>query len=155
MEKFDFKLSGLLKLREFREKNIKTELGMIVKEMQEVKIKLNALGEHISEAYTAQGKLLEESNNEGSRSGEMLKFFPYFIDAKRAHIKNQKDLLKELEEKYRNKIVEMKVAMGEVKVIESLKEKEVKKYKKYKLKKEYENIEELRIMRTKPKVDEI
>lgn len=141
MAKFKFKLDGLLKLREFKEKQLKVELGNIVKSIQETKERIEDYNRHITEAYEGQENILEAPAN-----GEMIKFFPFFIEGKNAAIKKEEEELKKLQEAYEIKVQEMKVARGETKVIDKLKEKEKTAYKKDRMKKEFATIEEMRIL---------
>lgn len=140
-KKFKFKLDGLLKLREFKEKRLKVELGQILQDIQSVKTKINGMNEHISETYQAQEKVIYDGAN-----GNLLKFFPDFIQAKRDDIKNHENLIYALEKQYERKVQEMKIAMGETKVIENLKDKKKVEHKKKLDKKSMEDIEELLMM---------
>jgi flagellar FliJ protein len=142
MAKYKFKLEALLKLRKFKEQQIKVELGRIVSEIQRVKNKIEDFKGHIGEAYEGQEKVLQSET-----SGEMIKFFPYFIEAKSAAIKSEVGTLAELQEQYDLKIIEMKEARGETKVIDKLKEKDKSIFKKEKEKSEFAKIEEMRILR--------
>lgn len=140
-KKFKFKLDALLKLREFKEKKLKVELGNLVSGMNRAKELINDYGLHINEAYAGQEKLLE-----GQVQGEMLKFFPYFVEGKNAAIKKAKENLATLQTQYEAKIKEMTIARGETKVIDKLKDKEHLLFKKEKAKKDFEKIEDLRII---------
>ncbi|MBK26461.1 MAG: flagellar export protein FliJ [Halobacteriovorax sp.] len=141
MPKFKFKLDGLLKLREFKEKQLKVELGNILKGIQECKSRIESYHEHIGEAYAGQENILSDNTR-----GETIKFFPYFIEGKNSAIKQEQEKLAILQEQYEIKVQEMKVARGETKVIDKLKEKEKKEFKKNKNKKDFETLEEMRIL---------
>ncbi len=138
MQKFKFKLDGLLKVREFKEKRLKVELGEILTQIQNVKDEIQTLNDNIVETYEAQEKFLADPS-----SGDMVKFFPRFIKTKKADIKNKENLLFALEKKFDQKQVEMGVARGEVKVIENLKEKKSTEHKKKAEKKFQEDVDEL------------
>jgi flagellar protein FliJ len=138
MKKFKFKLDGLLKVREFREKKLKLELGEIMKEINSLKELNKELNNAISEAYRGQEQLLADSTG-----AKMLEFFPFFIEAKKEHIKNNENLIYSLQRKYEQKVHELTVAMGEVKVIDNLKDKEQTEYKKEADKKYQQDIEDL------------
>ncbi len=142
MSKYKFKLEGLLKLRKFKEQQLKVELGQIVSEIQRVNNKILEYKGHIDEAYDGQEKVLQ-----GETSGEMIKFFPYFVEAKNSAITYEVERLKGLQEQYEEKVIEMKTARGETKVIDKLKEKDKNIFKKDKAKKDFEKIEEMRILR--------
>ncbi len=141
MPKFKFKLDGLLKLREFKEKQLKVELGNILKGIQDCKNKIESYSQHIGEAYAGQENILSDSTN-----GETIKFFPYFIEGKNHAIKQEEEKLAILQEQYEVKVQEMKIARGETKVIDKLKDKEKKEFKKTKNKKDFEKLEEMRIL---------
>ena len=84
MQKFKFKLDGLLKVREFKEKKIKIELGEILKEVGEVEGKIAFANKAIDETYEAQEAFMQDLS-----SGNMLQFFPVFIQGKKEDIKNK------------------------------------------------------------------
>ncbi len=143
MQKFKFKLDGLLKVREFNEKKIKIELGEILREISAVEEKIAAANKAIEETYEAQETFMRDSS-----SGQMLQFFPLFIQGKKEEIKNRENLLWSLKKKYDKKIAELAQARGEVKVMENFKEKKKDEWTKEKNKKEQEAIEEILMMRS-------
>jgi flagellar FliJ protein len=140
-KKFKFKLDGLLKLREFKEKRLKVELGQILQDIQSVNVKINGMKENITETYEAQERVMHDGSD-----GNLLRFFPEFIQTKRDDIKNHENLIYALEKQYERKVQEMKLAMGETKVIENLKDKKKTEHKKKVDKKSLEEIEELLMM---------
>jgi flagellar FliJ protein len=143
MQKFKFKLDGLLKVREFKEKKIKIELGEILKEIAIVEEKIAAANTAITETYDAQEAFMKDPS-----SGQMLQFFPLFIQGKKDDIKNKENLMWSLKKKYDKKIAELATARGEVKVMENFKEKKKGEWTKEKNKKEQEAIEEILMMRS-------
>lgn len=147
-KKFTFKLEGLLKLRHFKEEQLKVELGQINTEIQQTKNRISELKSHVEEAYESQ-----EQSLKGSSDGRLARFFPYFIQAKKEDIKANENLLYSLERKYQQKLVEVSKAMGEAKLINNMKEKAKDAWKKEKEKKETEDIEEILHMRRGPKED--
>lgn len=142
MQKFKFKLDGLLKVREFSEKKIKIELGQLLKEINRVNDLIAKLNRDLDDAYHEQEKILS-----GHANGNLLKFFPYFVTGKKADIKNQEALKLDLSEKYKLKIHELAIARGEVKVLENFKDKKKTEWVKEKDKKEQMSIEELLMIR--------
>ena len=142
MQKFKFKLDGLLKVREFKEKKIKIELGEILKEVGEVEGKIALANKAIDETYEAQEAFMQDLS-----SGNMLQFFPVFIQGKKEDIKNKENLLWALKKKYDAKIAELAAARGQVKVMENFKEKKLGEWTKERNKKEMESIEEILMMR--------
>jgi flagellar FliJ protein len=143
MKKFEFKLNGLLKVREFKEKKIKIELGEILREIGAVEDKIAAAEKAITETYAAQEAFMKDSSQ-----AHMIQFFPYFIQGKKEDIKNKQNLMWSLKKKYDKKIEELALARGEVKVMENFKEKKKGEWTKEKNKKEQEAIEEILMMRT-------
>lgn len=143
MKKFNFKLDGVLKVREFKEKKIKIEMGEILKALNETKDAIQKLNDEISEAYHAQETALTQSGI----NAQALKFFPMFIQGKKEDIKNKENLLWALQKKYEKKVAELAQARGEVKVMENFKEKKKDEWKKEKDKKEQAAIEEILMMR--------
>ena len=142
MQKFKFKLDGLLKVREFKEKQLKIELGLILKEINEVEDKIAEANAAIVETYDAQEAFMKDSS-----SGLMLQFYPIFIQGKKEDIKNKENLLWSLRKKQEKKVAEMAIARGEVKVMENFKEKKQIEWSKEKNKKEQEAIDEILMMR--------
>ena len=140
-KQFKFKLDGLLKLKEFKEKRLKVELGQILQDIQSVKEKMQGMRDNIKETYEAQEKVVHDG-----ATGKLLRFFPEFIQTKRDDIKNHENLLYALDKQYKRKVEEMKIAMGETKVIENLKVKKKTEHKKKVDRKRLEDIEELIIM---------
>ena len=143
MKPFKFKLDGLLKVREFKEKKIKIELGEILREITAVEDKIAAAEKAIVETYEAQETFMKDSS-----TAHMIQFFPYFIQGKKEDIKNKQNLLWALKKKYDVKIEELAVARGEVKVMENFKDKMKTEWTKEKNKKEQESIEEILTMRS-------
>lgn len=143
MQKFKFKLDGLLKVREFKEKQLKIELGEILKEINGVNEKIDAAKKAIAETYDAQEAFMRDPSQ-----GQMLQFFPLFIQGKQEDIKNKENLLWSLNKKYEKKMAELATARGEVKVMENFKEKKKGEWTKEYNKKQDEAIEEILMMRT-------
>lgn len=138
MKGFKFKLDGLLKVREFKERALKVELGQILTQINEAKDEIVRLKENIQETYDAQDQFLSDP-----AAGDMIKFFPKFIETKNLAIDNQNNLIYALEKKFDSKQSELATARGEVKVIENLKDKKKTEYKKKIEKKHQENVDEL------------
>ena len=125
MKKYKFKLASLLKIREFKEKKIKIELGKIVKTMDEIRKEIQQMNDDIDEAYEAQENLAENTVQV-----RHLQFFPFFWGGKQEDIKVKENLLFAYQKKYDELVKDLTVAMGEVKVIEKIKEKDLKQYNK-------------------------
>lgn len=141
-QKFKFKLDALLKVREFKEKKIKIELGELLKEIGEVEEKIALANKAIDETYAAQETFMADP-----AAGRMIQFFPYYIQGKKEEIKNKENLLWALKKKYDAKIVELAEARGQVKVMENFKDKKKGEWTKERNKKEQEAIDELLMIR--------
>jgi len=137
-KKFKFKLEGLLKVREFKEKKIKLELGEILKEIEATNAKIAKDIQDIEDSYDAQEEFLAQPT-----SGQMAQFFPQFIGAKKEDLKAQENILAALKRSYDAKVQELAHAKGEVKVLDNLKEKHSTEHKKETEKKLQESIDEL------------
>ena len=146
MKKFKFKLEAVLKLREAKEKKLKTELGEIVQEIQSVKERMQEIDNDVEFLYTAHEECLSSPSQ-----GHMLKFYPEAVQGLKADKESNKNLLAALQRRYERKVHELKLAMGETKVMNKMKEKEHTLYKKEVLKKEQNTLEEILMMRTKEK----
>ena len=138
VKKFKFKLDGLLKVREFKEKRIKVELGEILKDIEQAKENIYKAKLDIDECYQAQEAFLREPSG-----ASMVQFFPQFIEAKTEDYKAQENILFSLQRKYEEKRSELATAKGDVKVIENLKEKKTTEFEKTVEKKKQEAIDEL------------
>ena len=134
---FKFKLDGLLKIREFKEKKVKLELGSILTEIESVKSRIQKDQTEIEECYNAQEEFLSSPS-----SGQMAQFFPQFIQTKREDQKAQGNILRSLERQYEDKLGELAKAKGEVKVIDKLKDKDETAFNKKKAKKFQETLDE-------------
>lgn len=142
MKKFQFKLEALLKLREFNEKRLKVELGEILSEIQATKDRIESIKRDIALSYDTQEEMMTNPS-----SGQVLQFFPYYIEGRKEEIKARENYLYSLERKYEYTLGELAKARGEVKVIENLKEKKKTEHKKEVEKKLQEDIEEAVMVR--------
>jgi flagellar FliJ protein len=142
MKKFKYKLESLLRLRTIKEDKIKIELGEIVRLINIKKEEIKRFLDEIAWAFDNQDRL------QGHQLMiEIVEFYSNFIQTKREHIQKNENEIEKLKEDYDKKIEELKIAMGEVKIIANLKEKDRKKYKKYTNKKMQEEIDENFVMR--------
>lgn len=148
MQKFHFKLNGLLKVREFKEKRIKIELGEVLKEITQVENDIEKLNKDIDDTYKAQEDLMKDPS-----AGKMIQFFPYFIQGKKEHIKVKENELYALKKKYERKVSELAEARGEVKVLENFKDKKKTEWRKEYDKKIQEDMEEFVMLRHNSKND--
>lgn len=149
-KKFKFKLEGLLKVRHFKEEQLKVELGVINQEVLAVQDRIAQLYREIDDSYTEQEKIYETDT-----SGQLAKFFPYYIEAKREDIKTNQNLLYSLKKKYERKLSDVAAAMGDTKLLANMKDKEKDSWKKKVQKKEFSEIEEVLSMRHPRKEGEL
>lgn len=140
-KRFQFKLSGLLKLREFHEEKMKVELGQLISDEQKIIERISEIDRELTLGYQMQTEAL------GSKSkGRDTYFYPYYFQGKRADRERCENILFSLRKKIQQKREELAKAMGDVKVIENLKEKQLKDFKIEEEKKHYRDIEENIIM---------
>ncbi|MCK5882790.1 MAG: flagellar FliJ family protein [Bacteriovoracaceae bacterium] len=125
MKKFDFKLKGLLKIREARESVVKSELGEILRQKNMLTSEIEKINNDITDAYHSQEKLMEDSID-----AQFLNFYPYFIQGKKDHIKVNEVKIYGLDKQYQEKLKELHDAKANVHVIETLKDKAQTKHKK-------------------------
>lgn len=125
MKKFDFKLKGVLKVREAREKVVKSELGVILRQIHLLQDEIEQLNNDITEAYQSQEKLMEQAID-----AQFLNFYPFYIKGKKQHIEVNESKIFGLNKQYQEKLEELHKAKADVHVIETLKEKAETKHKK-------------------------
>ena len=140
-KKFKFKLEGLLKLRKFNEEKIKVELGELISEEQKIIDRIAEIGDELSLGYEMQNEAFLDSSK-----GKDTYFYPYFFEGKRKDRERCETMLYSVRKKIEQKRTELAEAMGNVKIMESLKENKFDEYKKEKNKKEFNDIEENTIM---------
>lgn len=132
-----FKLDPVLKIRRLKEDQCKMEIGRLNVQINELKDTIIQHQQSIEQSY--------ESHEEGltvGLTGQELRFHPYFIQGKRAHIDFIESQIKMLEGELAKKYTELNQLRADVKVIEKLKEKELKKHKKEYQKKMNNKIDE-------------
>lgn len=144
MKKHKFKLDAVLKIRQAKEKKIKSELGQIVQEVQRVKDRMQEIDNDVDVLYGSQ-----EQSILTPASGRMIRFYPEAVQALKSDKVANGNLLSALERRYERKVQELKAAMGETKVMNKLKEKDFAAHKKQALKKELETLEEIIMLRPK------
>ena len=125
MKGFKFKLDALLKVRKLKEDQCKMELGRIqvMKQKKIDEIKRQNLG--IDKAYGDQ-----ENTVQAGATGLDLRFYPYFMQGKRTNIRLLEQEIDALDRAIAEKNQELIELRGNVKVLESMKEKHLEKYKK-------------------------
>lgn len=125
MKGFKFKLEALLKVRKLKEDQCKMELGrlQVQKQAKLDEIKKQNLG--IDKAYGDQ-----ESTVQQGAKGLDLRFYPYFMQGKRTNIMLLEQEIEALDREIEHKNKELIELRANVKVLDSMKEKQFEKYKK-------------------------
>lgn len=137
MKGFKFKLEAVLKMRKLKEEHCKLEIGKIQLRIQELKYYLAEHNKGIDQAYQAQEEALSQGMN-----GQELKFHPFFVEGKKAHIDIIESELQMLNDQVQQKFKELARLRAEVNVIDDMKEKQKKEYRKKLEKKQFAEIEE-------------
>lgn len=149
-KKFEFRLEALLKLREFKEQEIKIELGRILTEIASVENQISNLHKNIDDSYRSQ-----ENIPHNQATGRFISFFPQYVEGLKADIAAKENMVFALKKKYQERLKEMHVARGETKVISNLKDKEKVIFKKEVDKKIQQDIEDnLIITKSSKRLDE-
>ena len=131
MKKFKFRLEGLKKLRNFREHQTKIEMGVINKEIEEVKSAIAKCHVDLDESYDSF-----QAVSKAGAIGRELHFYPLFNQGKRAEIDKLESELRALQLRLERKMEELHERRGESKVIENMREREESDFKKELTKKE-------------------
>lgn len=137
MKKYKFKLEAILKVRKLKEEKCKMEIGRLQVEINNLKNELDKHNSGIDDSYLSQEKGLADGMN-----GHELRFHPYFVAGKKAHIDQITAQINMLQSDVEKKYDELKFLRADVKVIEEMKEKDKVKYKKALEKKQFAEIEE-------------
>lgn len=118
MKEFKFSLSGLLKIREFNETKIKTELGQIVGQIDSLKKQIEDIHKNMKNYYHQQEEMMAQEI-----TASEIQQFPRFISALKAKLKATEQELEETKERYKRKTQDLAKAMADVKLISNLKDK--------------------------------
>lgn len=132
-----FKLEAVLKMRKLAEEQVKMQLGKVNVQITETHEQIKIQDASIDEAYKAQEAGLGEGLD-----GQEIRFHPYFVQGKKAHIGQLQAQLRMLESEREKLQKELNHKRADVKVIEKLKEKDFKEYKNRIEKKMAEQLEE-------------
>lgn len=125
MRRYQFRLEPVLKLRRLKEENCRSELGVLISEMNKIDDQLAHDRREIQSYFT-----LQEAALKGGVKAIQAQAFPMLVDAKE---KNIKLLLRDKQQQQRlieEKTQELARLRGELKVIENLKEKDFEVWKK-------------------------
>jgi flagellar export protein FliJ len=124
MKGYKFKLEALLKIRKLNEDQCKLEIGRLQVEKGKLEDIIRRFDSELSEMYEAQETTLEEGV-----SGQQARFFPFFFEGKRAHVDQIYGQINELNTAIEAKYIELKQLRANVKVLEKMKEKDMRNYK--------------------------
>ena len=138
MKRYRFPLEALLRMRELKERRIKQEIGGIVSEITEHKKKIDELRKKIDFCHTSHEEFVQTGI-----TAKMLSFFPASMRSYRWQIEESESAIAALETVYRDKVRELSSAIGEVKVVEKMKEQGLRLFAKKTDKKRQNDIEEL------------
>lgn len=127
MKKYQFRLDPILKLRKFKEETCRMELGQLLNELHRIINQLQYDQEQIDQYYKIQEGSLSQN---GGMTAAQIQTFPVLIAGKERNIELLKNALKKQEELVEEKKKELALLRGELKVVESMKEKDFNKYKK-------------------------
>lgn len=127
-----------MRLKKFNEDKVKQEIGSLNSELSMVKQEISQIKERINETYKSQDEVARSGV-----AGEMLHFYPRFIQGLKEDLQNKINLKYSLDKKIERKKIDLAQARGDVKVIEGMKSKDINKFKKKVNKKLEEDIEEI------------
>ena len=137
MKGYKFKLEALLKIRRLKEDQCKQQIGQLQVHKSELEGQIQKFNSEVSEMYHAQEETLESG-----ASGQEAKFFPFFMEGKRAHINQTMNRIDEVNAHIQTKLDQLKHLRADVKVIEKMREKDLKNYKLRLNKKQSQDLEE-------------
>lgn len=121
---YKFKLEAVLKMRKLAEEQVKMQLGRVNVQIAEIQSDIKKQDASIDQAYESQ-----EVGLSSGLDGQEIRFHPYFVQGKRAHIEQLKSEQKMLEAERAKLQNELNNKRADVKVIEKLREKDFKQYK--------------------------
>ena len=139
---FKFKLDALLRVQKLKEQKAKMELGKILQEIEKENYEIESLNNNIEEIYKSQEQLLDNNTK-----GNMLSAFSRFIGVARKNIENHKQCISALKNKYDEKVKKINTILGEVKILNNLRDRHKEEYKILLNRKEEEDIEDIINMR--------
>ncbi|MDA8792811.1 flagellar FliJ family protein [Bacteriovoracaceae bacterium] len=131
-----------MKLRKLEEDQAKMALSLLQKKRNEITDKIAIIKEQMQDHYLEHEQLLKKG-----LTARQSRFIPYFNEGKRAQLKKFEMIISEFDEKILQARDYLNSKRGNVKVIEKIKEKDVKAYKKEQNKKLNEELDERFMMR--------
>lgn len=137
MKKHKFKLEALLKMRKLEEDQCKLRIGKLQTKKTELLQEIQKQQAGIDEAYRSQ-----EASVQAGASGLDLRFYPYFVQGKRAATKELENKVSQLDDLLAEAYKDLKGYRARAKVLEEMKEKDRKAFKKKAEKEMHQKIEE-------------
>ena len=137
-----FKLEALLKLKKFKEHEEKINLGKVLKKIGKKEMEILSLNNNLENFYMEQSDQTKKGID-----GKNLKTYTILIQAAREKIGHKQEKLMKLKKKYEEYRENLNIIMGEVKVLQKLKDEHKKKYHKYQNTKREREIEDIVNMR--------
>ncbi len=125
MKKYQFRLEPVLKVRKFKEETCRMELGELLNELKRIDDQLTHDQEQIDNYY----KIQEGALKTGMSAGQ-LQAFPMLVAGKARNIELLQNAKIRQEGLVEEKKKELAIVRGELKLIESMKEKDFAKYRK-------------------------
>lgn len=125
MKKYQFRLEPVLKVRKFKEETCRMELGELLNELKRIDDQLSHDQEQIDNYYKIQEGALKTG-----MTAAQLQAFPMLVAGKSRNIELLQNAKIRQERLVEEKKKELAVVRGELKLIESMKEKDFAKYRK-------------------------
>ncbi|WPU64916.1 flagellar export protein FliJ [Peredibacter starrii] len=125
MKRYQFRLDPVLKLRKLKEENCRMELGQLLMELNRIEDQLAHDKNEIDTYYKIQ-----EGGLKTGMSGGQLQAFPMLIAAKNKNLELLERDKRRQEQKVADKKQELAQLRGDLKVMESMKEKDYEQYRK-------------------------
>ena len=140
-KKFNFKLQGVLRLKELKEQEAKNKLGSLLKEINLHMEKIDQLREEIRFYFS------EYERNETMKSSNILQglrtYMPDFLTSHYEKIRSCQEKIMDLEKIKSELILNLNKAKGEVKIFSEMKEKKFQEFKFQENKKMEQELEEI------------
>lgn len=125
MKRYQFRLDPVLKLRKLKEENCRMELGQLLMELNRIEDQLAHDKNEIDTYY----KIQEGGLKNGMKGGQ-LQAFPMLIAAKTKNLELLERDKRRQQQKVDEKKQELAQLRGDLKVMESMKEKDFENYRK-------------------------
>ena len=126
-KKFNFKLKGVLRLKELREQEVKNNLGGLLKEIMTLQDKVSQLREEIRFYFS------EYEKGETQKSPNILQglrtYMPDFLTSHYQKIRDCQKKITELEKVKVELILNLNKAKGDVKIFSEMRDKKLKEIK--------------------------